>query len=144
MKTENKVDVSKAKIVDDKENIDNIDNVGGENLKNENAPLETNIDITRLQAEHPDDVRMRSVSKDRSVRSISPRTRHGGHRSRRSSRSPGRSSRHSRHTTSNRSSRTDKGRGDTRTRERRTKNRREPVRERCRDYEGMYENRLCI
>jgi len=137
-KTEKNTDV--GKVVSDKENIDNVDNSNNDGSKNENNISEGNAtENNRLQVERSDDVRMRSVSKDRSMKSMSPRARH---RTRRSSRSPNRSSRHSRHmpsgSGSSRSSRSDKSRDSRSNRDngRRTKSsRREATRERCRDYE---------
>lgn len=103
-----------------------MENVNG--VKSENQTSEYALE-NRSEVDRAEDVRMRSVSVDRSVRSS---------RSQRSNRSPGRSSRHSRHTTS-RSSRNDKPRDSRTPRDsRRNKSsRREPTRERCRDYEGL-------
>lgn len=120
VKTDKETDTSTAKAPDDKENVENVNGVKSESQTSE--PASEN----RSQAE---DVRMRSVSVDRSVRSS---------RNQRSTRSPSRSSRHSRHTTS-RSSRNEKPRDSRAPRDsRRNKSsRREPTRERCRDYEGL-------
>lgn len=123
VKTEKETDTSTAKPPDDKENVENVNGVKSESQASEP------VSESRSQVDRAEDIRMRSVSVDRSVRSS---------RSQRSTRSPSRSSRHSRHTTS-RSSRSEKPRDSRAPRDsRRNKSsRREPARERCRDYEGL-------
>ena len=122
VKPDKETDISTAKAPDDKENMENVNGVKSESQTSE-PPNEN-----RSQADRAEDIRMRSVSVDRSVRNS---------RSQRSTRSPSRSSRHSRHTTS-RSSRNEKPRDSRAPRDsRRNKSRREPTRERCRDYEGL-------
>jgi len=121
VKPDKETDTSTAKAPDDKENMENVNGVKSESQTSEPATE------NRSQADRAEDIRMRSVSVDRSVRNS---------RSQRSTRSPSRSSRHSRHTTS-RSSRNEKPRDSRAPRDsRRNKSsRREPTRERCRDYE---------
>lgn len=139
-KSENNTDISNVKN-DDKENVHDVAN--NSTLKQEqNNELEGSENSINGVSNQPDasrplDARMRSVSQDRSMKSVSPAprsTRHGHSSRRRSSRSPpSRSTRHSRRPQTNRSSR--KETHESRNRDKRYKNGRRD-KERCKDYEG--------
>ena len=115
------------------DNSENSSDIVNEKPKNESKGeiVEPNKDLA-IERKDLDDVSMRGVSQDRSMKSMSPalprNSKHGHSSRRRSSRSPNRSSRHSR------SSRRSRREHRDRSRERRGTRRRE--KEKCRDYEG--------